>query len=195
MSISIAAHFQHQGTGQTRRTSCRHCGRTMTSHAHARWEQHLRSCLRCPPEVQSHFQIRRAVNTVVVAAAPEAPATQPMARWTDTMDAGMQHQLDRLFAKAIVETGVPFRLADSSALKAFLQALRPAWTPPSSRALRTTFLNEVHHDHMARVYEKVRGAARLALVTDRGPTCPATTWSTTSLSFRTPTRRPCCTRP
>lgn len=171
----------HRGKGKLRSTSCRHCLRTLSSPSKARWRQHMRGCEACPERIRRHFALPRQpsptprpaeeasthATSLALATENTAFAESPgIMSWLDKMDASTHDALDLAFANIFFSTGIPFRLADASAVGAFFKLVRPSWTPPSARVIAGRLLNTAHGAMVNDMGSLIMNAQRICILTD-----------------------------
>ena len=78
------------------------------------------------------------------------------------MDAVLQAH----FSAILYKTAIPFAVADSSAMKTFLTALRPSYRPPSSKVVSCRILDATAASHAAQTLATVQAHSHICLVTD-----------------------------
>lgn len=101
------------------------------------------------------------------ATSSRAPTTQTsMEKWADSMDAAWQEHCDSLFSAIFYETAIPFTVADSTAVRKFLTAVRPSYTPPSSKVISGRILDATAESHAAQTLATVQAHSHMCLVTD-----------------------------
>lgn len=86
----------------------------------------------------------------------------------DTISVGQRDAASQAFAKLFFRTGIPFRVADSLAMKDFVKKLRPAYVDllPSAEVIGGTFLNKEYDDLFERGKSFLAGALYYSLVSD-----------------------------
>jgi hypothetical protein len=178
--MRIDDHVVHAGKGKRRTTRCRYCHDLINTPSKDRWQSHIRNCEQAPTEVRSYFGIHHVVVPVIDITAENTTSepNQSMSNgqrgkrlrsnsgWFDRVSPAEKSALDAAYADVYYHTGIPFNVADNSAVTAFFKILRPAWTPPNRRQLSGTlleasFARQVGHTAAAFTREPL-----VALVTD-----------------------------
>jgi hypothetical protein len=77
-----------------------------------------------------------ATSTMSMSASHHLSAT--MGRWIDSVNNDSKNKLDSSIAKFYYRTGIPFNVADCKEWKNMWRLARPAYSPPSSKKLRTS---------------------------------------------------------
>ncbi|RHY87516.1 hypothetical protein DYB35_013809 [Aphanomyces astaci] len=89
-----------------------------------------------------------------------------MGAWIDRISLGEKFTLDKAYADIFYSTGIPFRFADSLALERFIKLARPAYAPPTAKAIAGPLLNHAHQDMMAKMNQLVQDQTHISLVSD-----------------------------
>ncbi|RLN99858.1 hypothetical protein DYB28_003948 [Aphanomyces astaci] len=89
-----------------------------------------------------------------------------MGAWIDRISLGEKFTLDKAYSDIFYSTGIPFRFADSPALETFIKLARPAYAPPTAKAIAGPLLNHAHQDMMAKMNQLVQDQTRFSLVSD-----------------------------
>jgi len=163
----------------------------MKAPQHDRWASHLRNCSKCPGPVRASFNQKTTIivqapvlarelppaDLSVTAPKPDRYVSEANGRaqeskrpryetWLDRLDQGVADVLDRQFANIFFETGIPFRVADTPAVRTFLNTLRPAWTAPSAKTVATTMLDDAHRMQSFELDALITSSPEIVLLTD-----------------------------
>lgn len=89
-----------------------------------------------------------------------------MERYSDSITSKDTEQCDNLFADFVYRCAIPFRVADSQALKDFITKLRPSYVAPTSYRLRTTLLDAKYLAMKKKTDEYIAGTVSYTLISD-----------------------------
>ncbi|RQM30323.1 hypothetical protein B5M09_012767, partial [Aphanomyces astaci] len=139
-----------------------------------RWTSHLNHCAAAPhvvntPQPKKHASLAAFVQVNRPLEADEAalsPRHERIGAWIDRNSLGEKFTLDKAYADIFYLTGIPFRFAYSPALETFIKLARPAYAPPTTKAIAGPLLNHAHQDMMAKMNQLVQDQTRISLVSD-----------------------------
>ena len=106
---------------------------------------------------------------------PSIPSTPPspishrifdLTPFIDRVSADDKVALDDSFANIFYSTGVPFSVANSTAMKSFCKRARPAWSPPSSYQVSHTLLDKAYNLFTISKNSYILDCQEICLVTD-----------------------------
>lgn len=84
----------------------------------------------------------------------------------DSLTTKEYNELNKVFAKFLIENNIPFEAVNSKSLKAFLKLLRPAYNVPDSYRFSTVILEEIYAESMNKIRKESTSEATLILKKD-----------------------------
>lgn len=105
-------------------------------------------------------------NITAIDPKPVRPVKQTMEKYTDKLSAKDVEDLDQLFADFMFRCVIPFKVADSEALKNFIKRLRPAYKVPSAYKVSNTLLDSKYSDIKGKVHRILESSNTYTLISD-----------------------------
>ena len=171
--MDVDAHVVKTGKGTKRLVHCKYCSKELPNKT-ARWISHLKNCEVTPPGLALPSNKRCATLAFVQDnngrltqhAQGSSPKTSQPTMWIDRMSDTDKFFMDKAFGKVFYSTGVPFSLANSPALVDFIRLARPAYTPPTAKAVAGSLLDNAHSDMTKTLASSLAEESLVSIVSD-----------------------------
>jgi hypothetical protein len=150
-----------------------YCLKQVTSNNKERWIPHLRNCSEVPVAIKPKFQKRPSSEAFIETGSTfsevhptTSSSSADVQSWVDRVSCADIEVLDEMFSNIFYSTGIPFRVADREAVKAFLRRLRPGYSLPSAKRVAGGLIRKFHAKVLDNMFELVSNSKYIHLVSD-----------------------------